>query len=99
MPSPRTEADRSAAGRWARFDPRAPAAVFQRLNARLIMAVAVVALVGLLVSGVAISQILPGYFIEQTVQRIQTSAVSTGIDLRQEVTRIGESPTGANTAE
>ncbi len=99
MPSPRTETDRSTAGRWARFDPRAPAAVFQRLNARLIMAVAVVALVGLLVSGVAISLILPGYFIEQTVQRIQTSAVSTGIDLRQEVTRIGESPTGANTAE
>ena len=99
MPSPRTEADGSAAGRWARFDPRAPAAVFQRLNARLIMAVAVVALVGLLVSGVAISQILPGYFIEQTGQRIQTSAVSTGIDLRQEVARVGESPTGANTAE
>ncbi len=99
MPSPRTEPDRSAAGRWARFDPRAPAAVFQRLNARLIVAVAVVSLVGLLTSGIAISQILPGYFIEQTVQRIQTSAASTGIDLRQEVTRIGESPTGANTAE
>jgi len=99
MPSAKTEPDRSTAGRWARFDPRAPAAVFQRLNARLIVAVAVVALVGLLVSGIAISQILPGYFIQQTVQRIQTSAVSTGIDLRQEVTRIGESPTGANTAE
>ena len=99
MPSPRTEPDRSAAGRWARFDPRGPVAVFQRLNARLIVAVAVVSLVGLLTSGIAISQILPGYFIEQTVQRVRTSAASTGIDLRQEVARFGESPTGANTAE
>jgi signal transduction histidine kinase len=100
MPSPRTEPDRSAAGRWARFDPRGPVAVFQRLNARLIVAVAVVSLVGLLTSGIAISQILPGYFIEQTVQRIRTSAASTGIDLRQEIARIGESsPAGANTAE
>jgi signal transduction histidine kinase len=85
MPSPRTEPDRSTAGGWARFDPRSPGALFQRLNMRLVMAVAVVALVGLSVSGLAINQILPGYFREQTLERMQTSTASTGILLQQYV--------------
>jgi signal transduction histidine kinase len=85
MPSPRTEPDRSAAGGWARFDPRSPGALFQRLNTRLVMAIAVVALVGLSVSGLAINQILPGYFREQTLERMQTSTASTGILLQQYV--------------
>ena len=85
MPSPRTEPERSAAGGWARFDPRSPGALFQRLNTRLVMAVAVVALVGLSVSGLAINQILPGYFREQTLERMQTSTASTGILLQQYV--------------
>ena len=83
MPSPRTEPDRSTAGGWARFDPRSPGALFQRLNTRLVMAIAVVALVGLSVSGLAINQILPGYFREQTLERMQTSTASTGILLQQ----------------
>ena len=95
MPSRRTELDRSAAGRWARFDPRGPGALFQRLNLRLVLALAIVALVGLVVSGVAINQILPGYFAEQTRERIQTSAVSTGILLRQEISRRGEAQANA----
>jgi signal transduction histidine kinase len=99
MPSAKTEPDRSTAGRWARFDPRSPAALFQRLNARLVMALAIVTLVSLVVSGIAINQILPGYFAEQTLQRVRTSAGSTGIDLRQEISRVGDSPTGRNTAE
>lgn len=85
MPSPRTEADRSTAGGWARFDPRSPGALFQRLNTRLVMAIAVVALVGLSVSGLAINQILPGYFREQTLERMATSAASTAILLQQYV--------------
>ena len=85
MPSARTDAERSVATRWAHFDPRSPGALFQRLNVRLVMALALVALVGLLVSGVAISQILPGYFREQTLERMQTSAASTGILLQQYV--------------
>ena len=85
MPSPRTEPDRSTAGGWARFDPRSPGALFQRLNTRLVMAIAVVALVGLSVSGLAINQILPGYFREQTLERMQTSTASTGILLQQYV--------------
>ena len=83
MPSPRTEPDRSASGGWARFDPRSPSALFQRLNTRLVMAIALVALVGLSVSGLAINQILPGYFREQTLERMQTSTASTGLLLQQ----------------
>lgn len=44
----------------------------------------------LVVSGVAITQILPGHFAEQTQERIQTAAGSTGILLRDEITRVGE---------
>jgi len=58
-----------------------------------------VALVGLVVSGLAINQILPGYFTEQTQERVATSAASTGILLRQEITRFGGSELGRNTAE
>jgi hypothetical protein len=85
MPSPRTEPERSAAGGWARFDPRGPGAIFQRLNIRLVMAIAVVALVGLSVSGLAINQILPGYFREQTIERMVTSTRSTALLLQQYV--------------
>jgi len=99
MPSPKTDADASAASRWARFDPRSPAAFFRRLNTRLVFALVIAAVVSLIVSGIAISQILPGYFAEQTEQRVTTSVASVGIDLRQEVARIGASPTGANLAE
>ena len=99
MPSPKSDADASAASRWARFDPRSPAAFFRRLNTRLVFALVIVAVVSLIVSGIAISQILPGYFAEQTEQRVTTSVASVGIDLRQEVARIGASPTGANLAE
>lgn len=49
------------------------------------MAIAIVALVGLSVSGLAINQILPGYFREQTLERMQTSTASTGILLQQYV--------------
>jgi len=85
MPSPRTEPDRSVAGGWARFDPRSPGALFQRLNTRLVLAIAIVALVGLSVSGLAINQILPDYFREQTLERMQTSTASTAILLQQYV--------------
>ena len=85
MPSPRTDPDRSAGGGWARFDPRSPGALFQRLNTRLVMAIAIVALVGLSVSGLAINQILPGYFREQTVERMVTSTRSTALLLQQYV--------------
>jgi len=90
MPSPRTEADRSHASRWARFAPRGPAAFFQRLNFRLVLALALVALVGLIVSGVAITQILPGYFAQQTQERVEIVASSTGLLLSQRLSDVGE---------
>ena len=99
MHSPRTDGERTPVSRWARFDPRSRGAIFQRLNARLILALALVAFVSLLVSGVAISQILPGYFAAQTEERVKTSVASAGLDLRQQVARIGGTPTGRNLAE
>jgi signal transduction histidine kinase len=59
-----------------------------------------VALVGLVVSGIAITQILPGYFAEQTRDRIATTAASTGLLLSQELIRRGEfQPDIVGTAE
>ena len=92
MPSPRTEPERSTASRWASFDPRSSAAALQRLNVRLVFALSLVALVGLLVSGIAITQILPGYFAEQTQERMQTASRSTAILLREQVTSVAEGP-------
>ncbi len=63
--------------------PRGWAAVFQRLNTRLVLAIASVALVGLIVSALAINQILPGYFAEQTTERLETAVVSTGVLMLQ----------------
>jgi signal transduction histidine kinase len=100
MPSPRTEADGSTAGRWARFDPYAPRSLVRRLNVRLVLAFSAVALVGLVVSGLAITQILPGYFREQTAQQARTSAASAALLLSQEVLRRGEiEPSTANVPE
>ena len=76
MPSPRTEADRpDQSGRL--HLPRGWAAFFLRLNTRLVVAIGSVALVGLIVSAVAINQILPGYFAEQTRERLSSALVST----------------------
>lgn len=94
MPSPKTEPDPSSGSRWtsrwASFDPRSTAAVFQQLNVRLVLALSIVALVGLLVSGIAITQILPGYFAEQSQERMQTVAGSTGILIEQRVSQFAE---------
>jgi signal transduction histidine kinase len=89
MPSPKTEPGRSAPD-WSRVDPRGLPRLAQRLNIRLVLALSVVALVGLLTSGIAIQQILPGFFIEQTQERVRTAAGSTGILLQQEIARRGE---------
>ncbi len=92
MPSPRTESPRTYPEGWSRFDPRGLGGLIQRLNVRLIFALAIVALVGLIVSGIAITQILPGYFAEQTQERIQTAAGSSGILLLQEINQVAEGP-------
>jgi len=85
MPSPRTEAERTEpTGRL--HLPRGWSAVFQRLNTRLVMAIGSVALVGLVVSAAAINQILPGYFAEQTTERLETAAGATGLLMLQYAT-------------
>jgi signal transduction histidine kinase len=79
MHSPRTEAEQAdRAEPTGRLHlPRGWAAVFQRLNTRLVLAIGSVALVGLIVSAVAINQILPGYFAEQTRDRLNSALLST----------------------
>jgi len=91
MPSPKTETSRGWADRigWPDVSPRGLGDMPKRLNVRLVLALVAVTLVGLITSGVAISQILPGYFIEQTTQRLETAASATGIDLQ---TRMNEAP-------
>ncbi|MGH2385553.1 MAG: sensor histidine kinase, partial [Candidatus Limnocylindria bacterium] len=86
MPSPRTEAQSEAqrAEATGRLHlPRGWAAVFQRLNTRLVLAIGSVALVGLIVSAVAINQILPGYFSEQTTERLETAGQGTELLMLQ----------------
>jgi signal transduction histidine kinase len=58
------------------------------------MAIATVSLVALLVSAVAINQILPGYFVEQTRQRVVTAATSIALLLRQEIDAEAETGSG-----
>ena len=90
MPSPKTDSEATSASRWARFDPYAPRSLVTRLNVRLFLAISAVALIGLVVSGLAITQILPGYFREQTEDRIATTTASTALLLSQELIRRGE---------
>jgi len=77
MPSPRTD---------ALLKPlRRVASLPKRLNARLVLALASVVIVALLVSGVALAQILPGYFVDQAERRAETAAISIGILVENQV--------------
>src|SRR5918996_3060117 len=78
MRSPRTDSDRSIPA-WRLDLAHGVTAFLQRLNTRLVLAIASVALVSLLVSSIAINQILPGYFSDQTRQRLETAADATAI--------------------
>ena len=89
MPSQRTDPRDWLSG-WRSVDRNSLASLAERLNVRLILALGVVALVGLVVSGAAISQILPGYFAEQSLQRTRTALASTGLFLRNSITTVGE---------
>jgi signal transduction histidine kinase len=80
MHSARTE---PAAGR-----PSMMRGWFQRLNVRLVIALASTAGVALLVSGAALSQILPGYFLDQAARSSQTAALSTALLLSERVQQV-----------
>ena len=78
MPSPKTDEDRSRLAR--RLDLAGGAAAFwQRLNTRLVLAIASVALISLLISALAINQILPDYFRQQAVDRLETAAIGVAV--------------------
>ena len=78
MRSPRTDRLRSIG----------PVNPLRRLDARLVLTISAVALLGLLISGIAISQILPGYFTEQATQRLRSDANATYRLLEDEVARV-----------
>jgi signal transduction histidine kinase len=99
MPSPKTDPAPSAepAGRF--HLPRGLAAFFQRLNTRLVVALALVSLIGLTVSGLAINQILPGYFRLQTEERLQGAALSIALLVQQVADAEREEAAGTVLAE
>ena len=100
MPSPRTDPPSSSRSTpdWSSFDPRGLPALASRLNVRLVLALAIVALVGLITSGIAIQQILPGFLAEQTRQRMNAAVTSVGTQLQEFVTRVGSDPATDQTA-
>ena len=61
---------------------------FQRLNVRLVIALASAAAVALLVSGVALSQILPGYFLDQAARQLADGGPSTALLLSERVQQV-----------
>src|SRR4029079_7491729 len=71
------------ASRW----PASPLGLMQRLNVRLVIALASVALVALLVSGATLNQILPGLFVGQAETSALVAAASTGLLLEDSATR------------
>jgi signal transduction histidine kinase len=87
MRSARSDEAPSGPGRLVR-------APLQRLNVRLVLVLAGVALVALFVSGVALSQVLPGYFLDQAERRAETAAVSTALLVRTRAQEIAGSQPG-----
>jgi signal transduction histidine kinase len=102
MPSPRTDppptSSRSTPD-WSSFDPRGLPALASRLNVRLVLALVTVTLVGLITSAIAIQQILPGFFAEQTEQRLHTAAAAAAFSLQAAVTRVGNDAQNEATAQ
>jgi signal transduction histidine kinase len=67
---------------------RSPLGLMQRLNVRLVIALASVVLVALLVSGATLNQILPGLFVSQAETRANIAAQATGLLMEDNVTRV-----------
>ncbi len=82
MRSPRT---RSLLGPFA--DARV---MFKRLNVRLVLVLASVAALALLISGVALARILPGYFLDQAERRAEAAARSTPFLVRVQAEALAE---------
>jgi signal transduction histidine kinase len=89
MRSPRTDGDR-AGPPWRLDVAHGLTAFLQRLNTRLVLAIASVALVTLLVTGVAINQILPGYFADQSRERLDNALTATSVLLLERASQLRE---------
>ena len=73
MPSPRS---------------RATTGFLRRLDVRLVLALASIAFVALLVSGIALNQFLPDYFAQQAESRLSSAANSTAILIQDTLERL-----------
>jgi signal transduction histidine kinase len=62
-----------------RADPTLIRRFVRRLDVRLVLALAVTALIALLISGVALNQILPGWFQQQGASQTESSAQATAL--------------------
>ena len=75
----------------ARTDPapptESPPGLMQRLNVRLVIALASVALIALVVSGATLNQILPGLLVSQAETRALVAAAATGLLLEDNAAR------------
>jgi two-component system sensor histidine kinase BaeS len=75
----------------AKTDPappnESPPGLMQRLNVRLVIALASVALIALVVSGATLNQILPGLLVSQAETRALVAAAATGLLLEDSATR------------
>lgn len=60
----------------------------QRLNVRLVIALASVALIALLISGATLNQILPGLFVSQAETRAKIAAAATGLLMEETASRV-----------
>ena len=89
MPSLRTESDRSGPP-WHLDMAHGLTAFLQRLNTRLVLAIGSVAVVTLLISGIAINQILPGYFADQSRERLDNALTATTVLLLERASQLRE---------
>src|SRR6266568_2064221 len=71
--------------RWSTGSARG---LTQRLNVRLVIALASVALVALLVSAATLNQILPGLFVSQAEVRAAAAAQATALFMEDNVSHI-----------
>jgi len=69
---------------------RSPLGLMQRLNVRLVIALASVALLALLVSGATLNQILPGLFVSQAETRARVAAAATSLLIRENAAVVAE---------
>lgn len=67
-----------------------PLGLMQRLNVRLVIALASVALIALLISGATLNQILPGLFVSQAETRAEVAAEATTLLINERASAVTE---------